>query len=367
MRRIRLLALFALTLWGACTCQRAENVAAKERLTKPQPKELSSAKAQEKIPVDDLADREKLARVVKMDGSEVASRLGSFSYTSSGEFSFGREGGAGIKAAENTTLVQSDNGDFSIDVVTGDGSEQRLAYVNEIFFLKNGNGAWRISRDPSGERNTYRSDALAVWASFYELVGHALVVERTGATTYQGRGAIGYRIGLPDETAQAVAAGAGVTDGPLPPVTVPGVDGAPDTTVEAPEDEDVHRKRIAGRVTKWAERSKPAGGKGAFVVDEATGVLLKIDFDGALVVGDGKVPAKMTVKLNAAMKDIGKAQTVRAPQDAINEIVRKKMPVGPRAIFEEAGVVQPLPEEEGKPKSTKKKKKIVAVDPPDDD
>jgi hypothetical protein len=359
-RRILLVAVMATTALGGggagCTCQRSENIEAKERLTKPQPKEISSTKATEPIDVDSLTTRDTMDRVVHMDGSEIATRLGSFVYASRGELAFGREQDdtTALRSAEDTKVVQSDTGDFSIDVVTGDGSEQKLAYVNEVFFLKNNNGQWRVSRDPSGERNVYRTDAMGVWASFYDLVSHALVVERTGATQHAGRNAIGYRLTLPDQAAQARQEGAAVTDAPAPPTIVPGVDGGPDTTVEAPEAEDARRERIAQRVAMWTKRAKPAGGSGRLLVDEATGVPLLVEFSGTLVVGDGKDPAKLTVKLDAAMSEIGKAHTLKAPQDAIDEIVRRKMPASPRAVFEDHKLVEPLPEEEGAPKRKKK-------------
>lgn len=331
--------LCALVAFAGCNCQRAENIEAKERLTKPQPKEVSSQAAKEKINVDDLTDAEKMRRVCHMDGSEIAARLGSFAYSSDGELSFGRDGQeAALRSAEKTTVTQADSGDFAITVVTGDGSEQKLAYVNEIFFLKNNNGKWRVSRDPSGERNEFRTDAMNVWRSFYDLVSHALIVERTGATTVDGRGAIAYKLRLPDQTAKAVQDGALVDDGAPPLVPVEGTDGG----VVDTEGEDAKRERIAKRVSRWAKRAHPAGGSGSIVVDEATGVPLRIEFKGALVVGDGKAPARLEVKLSSTMKDIGKPQAVSAPKDAIDEVVRHKMPVRPRAMFEEAGVVAPI-------------------------
>ncbi len=366
---VRVSVLLALVALSGCTCQRAENVAAKERLTKPQPKELSSTKATEPIDVDALTDADKMKRVVHMDGSEIAARLGSFVYTSSGELAFGREGdsAAPLKSAEKTKVVQGELGDFAIDVVTGDGSEQKLAYVNEIFYLKNGNGQWRVSRDPAGERNVYRSDAMAVWASFYDLVAHALVVERIGATKHGGRGGIAFSLKLPDQGKEAKEAGQAVTDSAPPSQVIPGVDGGPDTVVEAEENEDTRRERIAKRVSLWAKRAKPAGGSGKIIVDEATGVPLMVEFSGALVVGDGKEPARLTVKLTSSMQDVGKAQKISAPQDAIDEIVRRKMPATPRATFEEAGIVAPIPKEDVPGAPTPKAKPAAAPEPPEDE
>lgn len=330
---------------GDCTCQRAENVAAKERLTKPQPKEDVSAKAAEKIDVDALTDPEKMRRVVHMDGPEVAARLRSYVFTGDGALTFGRAStpDQGVRSAEKARLVQSDDGAFSIDETTGDGSEMKLAYVNEVFFLKNGNGKWRVSRDPSGERHLYRDDALQVWGSFYDLVAHALVVERTGASSFGGRNVVGYALKIPDDSAAAVALGKAVTDAPPPPV--PG-DG-PDAGVLPGETDDARRKRIAERVSKWAARAKPAGGSGKMLVDEATGVPLLVEFEGALVVGDGADPARLTVRIQQKIDEIGRSQTVTAPADAIEEIVRKKLPGEPRKVLEDAQVVPPLPRDAG--------------------
>jgi hypothetical protein len=328
-----------------CNCQRAENVAAKERLTKPQPKEDESAQASEKIDVDGLTDPARLRRVVHMDGPEVAARLRSYVFTGDAELTFGRPAtpDAGVRSAEKVRLVQAERGDFAIDMTTGDGSEMKLAYVNEVFFLKNRNGKWRVSRDPSGERHLYRDDALQVWGSFYDLVAHVLVVERTGATSFGGRNVVGYALKLPDRGAEAVAEGKAVTDGPPPPV--PG-DG-PDAGVLPGETEDVRRKRIADRVSKWAKRAKPAGGAGKMLVDEATGVPLVVEFEGALVVGDGADPARLTVRIKQQVDDVGRPQEVSAPPDAIDEIVRKKLPAEPRQILEDAKVVPPLPRDAG--------------------
>lgn len=324
-----------------CNCQRAENVEAKERLTKAQKQADISRAASEKIDVDNLTDKDKMKRVAHMDGAEIAVRLGSYTWNSDGALAFGRAED-GVRSSEKTTLLQSSNGDFSITTVAGDGSEMKLAYANEVFFLKNNNGKWRVSRDPAGERNTYRTDALAVWRSFYDLVDHALVVERTGATTHAGRAVIGYTLRLPDESAAAREEGKGVTDGPPPPIEVPDAGLQP-----APEEDDIRRKRIAERVGKWAKRARPAGGSGKMLVDEQTGVALVVDFEGKLLVGDGKDPAQLTVKLHQQIKDIGKDPVINAPEGAIAEITRKKMPVQPRLVLEEAGVVAPLPRDAG--------------------
>lgn len=331
-----LAAMGAVAAPPSCTCQRAENIEAKERLTKPAPPDPHVKAADDKIDVGNLTDPAVFKRVVRMEGQEIAARLQSFTMTSNGQLSFGRgapDSGARVRSAEKTRMVQGlpredGAGDFAIEVTTGEGNEMRLAYVNDVFFLKNNNGRWRLSRDPQGERNAYRSDALAVWRSFYDLVSHALVVEAAGAGTHAGRPVVKYRLSLPDEGAVAAAAGKDIAPPPEGP------DGGP---AEEPPAERLTRMR--DRMSKWKERAKPAGGRGELWVDEKTGVATFVNFTGAMVVGDGPQPARLDVKLDMSFTDIGKDHQVQMPKDAIEEVVRKKMPVHPRAVLEEAGIV----------------------------
>lgn len=325
----------------ACTCQRAENIEAKARLSTPAPPDPSVKAADDAIDVDALTDANVMRRVVRMEGQEIAARLRSFVMTSSGELTFGRAGdGAEVRSSESTRMVQGlpradgSSGDFSIDLVTGDGSEMRLAYVNEVFFLKNNNGRWRLSRDPQGERNGYRSDALGVWRSFYDLVSHALVVERVGAQTAGGRPVVKYRLSLPDRSAEARLAGAQLAPAPT---SVPGPDGG---TVDEPPEQK--RARVRERMSKWRQRAVPAGGAGELVVDEATGVVTGVTFAGAMVVGDGPDPSRLEVKIAFSISEVGKNHELSPPKDAIEEVTRTKMPARPRALLEEADIVAPL-------------------------
>jgi hypothetical protein len=353
MRIALVLTLASLAVIGVganCTCQREENIQAKERLSKPAPPNKHVLAADDKIDVDKLDDKTIMKRVVHMEGTEIAARLKSFKFESRGELSLARGEAGGLRSAETTRMVQGPprsgddeaSGDFAVEVKTGDASEMRLAYVNEIFFLKNNNGQWRMSRDPQGERNAYRSEAVGVWRGFYDLVGHALIVEKRGSGTHDGRSVLKYRIALPDEGAAARAAGASL---PAPPV---GPDGGP---AEEPAPEKA--KRMKDRMEKWRERAKPAGGDGELWVDEDTGVPLVVKFNGQMVVGDGPEAAVLKVKIDATYSEIGKDHQVPMPKDAIEEVVRKKMPVRPRELLEEEKLVDPLPRDAGPGGGTK--------------
>ncbi len=341
-RLVIAVALVLVPLAPACTCQRPENVEAKRRMSEPPPPDPQRAAAGEKIDVDGLGDPKVLDRVMRMEGGEIAARLVSYAFSAEGSLSFGRGEQPGLRSAEKTRVVQGQprddgsDGDFAVEVVTGDGSEQRLAYVNEIFFLKNNNGKWRMSRDPDGERHAYRSDALAVWKSFYDLFKHALTVERLGSGRHDGREVIKYRLTVANREAEARAAGA-----KEPPLPV-GPDGGP-----AEEPADVKRTRMRDRMAKWRERAKPAGGTGEIWIDVDTAVPSYVRFDGKLVVGDAPDPATLAVKLEQRYSDIGKNHQIPMPKDAIEEVRREKMPVRVREILEDNGAVEPLPRDAG--------------------
>ena len=314
-------------------CQRAENVAAKERLSSPPAPDPVLEQAKEPLDAQGLEGSEVLRkRVNRMSFQEVAARLGSLKLKADGQLSFSR-GDLKLSSSEKVEIVQSSLGDFSVHVVTGDGGEQRLAYINEIFFLKNNNGNWRTSRDPMGERNERREDSAGTWRSFYDLISHALVLEKTGSKRHAGRTAVRYVLSLPDQSAEARALAA---KEPVATVETQADGGV----VE--EDPRVVNERLRSRLAKWRKNARPAGGKGELLVDEETGVLLYVKLDGKLVVGDGPTPAVLHVSLTQSVTEVGKDHVIPAPKDAIDEIVRKKWPVKPRELLEKEGLVAPL-------------------------
>jgi hypothetical protein len=339
----------ALVVLPWCTCQRPENVEAKARLSRPAPPDKSVKAAEDKLDAEALGDAAVMKRAVSMEGQEIAARLGSFSFTGDSELSFTR-GESVVRASEKSKVLQASNGDFAVETTTGDGSLLRLAYVNEIFFLKNNNGQWRMSRDPQGDRNTYRSDAVQVWKAFYELVSHVLVVDKIGSGRHEGRDVVKYRLTIPDQSAAAATEGASVPQPPQPQLNDAGVL----EDVEPPADK---KKRIHDRLGKWRERAKPAGGSGELWVDASSGVPLVVKFVGNLAVGDGPATTKLHVQVDQTFHDVGKDQKVPMPKDAIDEIVRTKMPVRPREVLEDEGIVAPLPRDGGPAGAVKPKAK----------
>lgn len=348
---IQMLSLCAFLLPGVA-CKNAEDQEAKQRLFEPAPSSQVVQKAQMKLEVDRLhEDKAAWRQVNRMSFHEIALRAKSLRYEASGDMDFKRADLA-LKSSEKVSIVQSDTGDFSIKMTTGGGSQQELAYVNDVFFLKNNNGQWRASRDPTGERDAYRDDGGGIWKSFFDLFSHQMTVKKMGERTVAGRDAVLYAVSANDETDKMT----GGDDVDETPVTG---DGGVSLTNDgdslgggAPQP-----NQMANRISKWRERAHVKTGQGEVYVDLETGVPLKVSFKGELHVDDSLRPAKMNVVFQSTITELGKKLEVPPPAEAVEEIVRKKWPVRPRKLLEKAGVLQKLesPEDEKTESSDAKK------------
>jgi len=333
---------------NGCSCQRAENVEAKKRLQAPPPKSRIDTLAAEKLAVSGMAkDKAMQERVNRMTFSEVAKRVGSAQLTSKGKLDFDRAGFT-VHSAEDNLVVQTADGDFSVVNVTSDGSRQELLFANKIFFLKNNNGQWRISRDPSGEALKLRDKSGGVWRSFYELFAHALMFSAKGLETVQGREAYHFVMTVTDKSAEALQMG---KDDPFPAVRQEVVqDGGVTEVIEK-------RPETMKRLAAWRERSRAKSGGGDVWVDADTGVVLKVAFKGELTVGDEATAATLKVDIQSELTDIGKELKVEPPKEATREVARVKLPVKPGQSLVKAGVMKETPKEEPKKKTQKKPEK----------
>src|SRR6476620_2390744 len=101
---LRVLLALSIVGFSSCTCQRAENIEAKERLSKPAPPNPHVLAADDKIDAENLTSADVMKRVVNMEGTEIAARLKSFRFDSHGDLSFTR-GEGGLKSAETTRML----------------------------------------------------------------------------------------------------------------------------------------------------------------------------------------------------------------------------------------------------------------------
>jgi hypothetical protein len=331
-------------LLGGCTD--SEDQAAKKRLSAPPPPNPVVEQAAQKLEVDRLNDNPELwKRINRMSFQEVALRAKSLEYTASGSMQFERSDIA-LSSAEKVKIVQSQSGDFSLDLETGSGNRQELAFVNDVFFLKNNNGKWRASRDPKGERNSYRDDGGGIWRSFYDLFAHTMTVKKMGERTVGDRHTVLYAVGVKDETDN-------MTGGDEDEDTLMGsADGG--RAVGSSDDLDLppamNPNKMARRISVWRKKAHAKSGEGEVWIDVETGIPLQVKFKGEVHVDDAARPAVLQIEFESLAKEIGKDLIVPPPPEAVDEIVRKKWPVKPRAILEKSGILPKLdtPEESAK-------------------
>jgi hypothetical protein len=328
---------------SGCSCQRPENVAAKERMKKPPPPDPMAAQAEEVLQTRSFGKDPALTkRVNRMRYDEMRRRLGSFKLNSEGSLSFAR-GEGGLSSSEKLAIVQTNNDDFSLLLETGKDGRMEVAYINGVLFLKNRNGKWRASRDPTGERKSMIDDAAGVWRSFYDLFAHAVQFAPIGEGNFNGKGVAKFAIRLPDQSKEATEMGQALPEVKPPPDALL-MDGG--FYEESETDRKTREAKTNERIKKWRERSRPAGGAGEIWLDTVTAVPVKVQFTGALLVGDSPNPAKMDIVFTSTLTDIGHAEDVPAPKDAVEEFAREKWPVNPRKFLEDEGLVPPLPPEE---------------------
>ena len=327
----------ALSLVG-CSCQRPENIQAKERMSSPPPEHPVKTWAKENLDSTDLAGNEKMRdRINRMTFIEIQERLGTFQLVSEGKLNFSR-GNLDINSVEKTRLLQSMAENFSLVQETSENDRMQVIYVNEILFLKNRNGQWRTSRDPTGERVEMLDDASGVWRSFYDLFEHAIIWEKENDSVLGTREVAQYELEVTDKTDDLPA--------------IPAFDGAPtDAGVnrDKPKVTNQMAKRLSdresmSRLSKWRALSRAATGKGRVKIDKKTGVVLSVDFRGSLLVGDESQPARLNVEIDFSISEIGHQKDISIPKNAIREVTRKKWPVKPRKFLEKAGLVDPLVE-----------------------
>ena len=310
-------------------------------MSMPPPPNPVVALSKETLDYADLSSNEKARdRINRMTYAEIRARLGTFQMQSEGNLSFTR-GPRKVKSYEKTRLLQSDAENFSLVQESSDNDRMQVIYINEVLFLKNKNGQWRTSRDPTGERSAMLGDASGVWRSFYDLFEHALVWERAADTVIGDRDVVLYELEVRDLASElppvprfeGAVADAGVPrDGPRPPGQVV---------------RRINDKESISRLSKWRELARAEGGKGKIFIDKKTGVILSVDFTGDLIIGDDNKPAQLKVKLSLDIKNVGERKDISVPKDAISEVHRKKWPVKPRKFLEKQGLVEPLPESEG--------------------
>src|SRR5712692_11971329 len=145
--------------------KRSEDQVAKQRIFSPEEPVGALAEAKEALDAGRLAEDPRLAeRVVRMAQAEVAARLGAHKAQTRVQFAWFRGPGAGgsdVALAEETTLLQAANGDFSVRQENDRNQGFELVWVKGEVFVRGLFGPFRKRRTDRSDPERVRELAMA--------------------------------------------------------------------------------------------------------------------------------------------------------------------------------------------------------------
>lgn len=292
-----------LLLLSLLSCKRSEDQAAKQRIFSPEEPVGALAEAKEPLDAGRLAEDPRLAeRVVHMAQAEVAARLGAHKAQTRVQFAWFRgpgapDGGTDVSLAEDTTLHQAANGDFSVRQENDRNQGFELVWVKGEVFVRGLFGPFRKRRTDRSDPERVRELAMGALPTFDRLA-HGLKLQKSGEASVEGRRVIRYQV-------------TGSAGRPPPPERTdlpkleyplqPGGGRGPDADT-------------ARRLEVW-QKEAPTRVAGTLVVDAQTGVALAADLQGHFrVPGEGAPAAELDLHSVLTISAIGKDPGVQAPQ-----------------------------------------------------
>jgi len=324
-------------------CQNDEDKAAKARVFSPPPPNPILERA--KSPVDlarFASDDTYRTDVLGAQFPEIAARAKAGRFTVKESLTLSR--GGAITVEELGHITFNTQGDMDVELKTGTTESMQLVYANGVLFLRNRGGAFRASRDPTDERHFWADQTYSALRTTTEMFKDSLAVKPTGSITLDGRKASRFEIllkGAPTE----------------PDVIPDDVDAGLAPGTRLPDGGVLLRKAFdRRRVVQGARASSLSG---FIIMDNETGVPLRVSLEGTLRLAGKKTtePGSMTIKLETDLTELGKEIEIKAPAEAVEEIVRKRVPVSPLEFLDG-----------GAAKSKPGVKKVPApVEPPDEE
>src|SRR5919201_1171229 len=180
-------------------CKRSEDQAAKRRIFSPDEPVGALAEAKEPLDATRLAEDPRLAeRVIRMGQAEVAARLGSHKAQTRVQFAWFRgpgapDGGTDVALAEETTLLQAANADFSVRQENDRNQGFELVWVKGEVFVRGLFGPFRKRRTDRSDPERVRELAMGALPTFEQMAG-GLKLQKAGESTVEGRKVVKYQV-----------------------------------------------------------------------------------------------------------------------------------------------------------------------------
>ncbi len=303
-----------------------ENRAARERLFTPAQKR-TPAQYEEQILISPDQPLDAQKRLINMTAEEAAYRLKGFKSEMKLTSSLKRgEIESEIKEVTKTTMSAS--GHASLESGDGQRIERSMIFDGRHLYFKNRNGVWRQTRDPSATRLEMLNDAYSPIHLLGQLSqGQIKFVSDGNKYSLQHR----------SKNIVKLDGGDRQTTLPQPIVRARGKgEEAPAAGQNKPgyheKDSETEQKLVDSFYTgiSW----KTVDGYMRF--DEGVLVEAKADLEGQILDGQPAAVIKMTIEyqLTAGADE----EAFKAPEHAIEEVVRKKWPVGVEKPLKKLGL-----------------------------
>jgi len=285
------------------SCKRSEDQAAKQRIFSPEEPVGALAEAKEPLDAGRLADDPRLAeRVVRMGQAEVAARLGAHKGQTRAQFAWFRgpgapDGGSDVALAEETTLLQAANGDFSVRQENDRNQGFEMVWAKGEVFVRGLFGPFRKRRTDRTDPERVRELAMGALPTF-ERLAHGLKLQKAGEATVEGRKVVRYQVtGSAARPPAAERKDLPKLEYPVQPDGGRGPD--PDTS---------------RRMEVW-QKEEPTRVAGTLVVDAQTAAPLAADLQGHFrVPGEGGPAAELDLHSVLTVSGVGKDPGVQPPQ-----------------------------------------------------
>ena len=349
-----LLVPLALLLALAASCKREVDQAAKARIFSPEEPTGARAEAAEKLDARRLGDDGALAaRVLRMGREEAGHRLGAHKVQSKVTFIWTRgqavqlaDGGvqppATVQAVEDSSLVQTAAGDFSLKLQNDHNQGFEFVWSDGSVYVRGLFGPFRKRRTDRTDPVRMRDQTLSALATFDRLA-RGLKLRAVSEAKAGGRAAVKYEV-----------TGAGARMGPedtreLPPVEFPAPQAGLTGKALGPDADTARRLELF-------EKEQPIVVSGTVLVDAETAAPLSADLTGRFRVTQKEGPAAdLELRVVLATTDVGGALRVKTPAfepdpsapHAVKDPLRflGKGAAGPGA----ASTAEPVEDEEASP------------------
>lgn len=300
-------------------CQNPVDAAAKKRIFSPEDPPQAVAAANQKLPPEEVAQDESIARrILGMGAAETTERLGAHTYTATVTWEW-TTGGKNVRLKETRQLLSGPGGvagDFVARLSNSNEQGVEVMRVQDKVFArstygKDGAGRFRQRQRDRGMAERLRDEASGALRDFDSLFLGRLQLTPQGTSTFEGRTAWKYTVGL--------AAAHDSTTAPLPSLVTP--KNGPDETTK--------------RRQYFLEHRTPKVLQGELLVDAQTSVVLKARLDGRMAVKADEGEAELHLALDAQRSGIGKKPVIEAPKEFLPD---EDKPDGVVAALERMGL-----------------------------